>query len=67
MDERKSGATPPPARDESGCGFHTDQDEKDSPSGHGLRGLYLLFERVPRVRRQVPGERHREELHDDVR
>ena len=40
--------------------------EEDSPSGHGLRGLSVLLEHVPQVRRQVPEERNREELHLDM-
>ena len=46
---------------------HTDQEE-DSPSGHGIRGSSVLLERehAPQVRRQVPEERNREELHLDM-
>jgi len=56
-----------PVRNEPGYGLHTDQEEEDSPSGHGLRGLSVLLEHVPQVRRQVPEERHREGLHDDMK
>jgi len=40
--------------------------EKDSPSGYGKRGLSALLEHIPQVRRQVPEERDREGLHDDM-
>jgi len=42
-----------PVRNEPGCGFHTDQEE-DSPSRHGLRGLSVFLGPLAEARRQVP-------------